>query len=301
MDKRETPVSYDENASIKPISIIMPHYNGNYDVFRAYVSIMERTTYPFILTIIDDGSKHDNVGWMFLNDLAKHKPDNVNVFFNEKNVGVTPNLNRGFNLYPKLDCVRLDADIEIQSIEWLAEMVLFMKKNPKVGMCAPIGLEVDMATIQTAGQWLVISPEDYSRVPGFTFEIFDMMGQSRFLLKEPKEVDSCLGCCAYIRREVLDIIGGVDEGYFGWVEDNDMCVATRFAGYKNYILPNVSYCHHHHAPKRPSEERNKILEASEKLFLKKWGFSLYSPVQYWNEIKKRYENTEVFWRYNGSV
>lgn len=285
---------------VNPVHLIMPHYNGRFDIIRAYISIMERTSYPFILTMIDDGSSHDDEGWRFLNDLANStfKPDNVNILFNEKNVGVTPNLNKGFFMYPELDCVRLDADIEIQSINWLNELVDFAENNEDVGIVAPIGCEIDMVTIQTAGQWLVISPDDHTKVPSFRFEIFDMMGLNRFLIKEPKEVDSCLGCCSYIKRDVLDQLGGVDEKYFGWVEDNDQCIGARSIGYRCFVLPSISYCHHHHKPKRPTEERNAILEASEKRFIEKWGFSLYAPVHYWDEIVKRYKGTNVFWRYN---
>lgn len=299
MAQGKTPVSVIKEP-IKPVSIIIPHYNGDHDIVRCYIAVMERTNYPFILTIIDDGSSHDNEGWKFLNDLATNpaKPINVNILFNEKNVGVTPNLNRGFAMYPDFDCVRMDADAEVQSIMWLNELVEFGKKHPKVGIIAPIGVDIDMVTIQTAGQWLVISPEDYAKVPSFNFEIFDMMGLNRFLITSPKEVDSCLGCCSYIKREVLDKIGGVDEKYFGWVEDNDQCISARNIGYKCFVLPNVSYCHHGHKPKRPTDERNKILENSENRFIEKWGFSLYSPVHYWEEIKKRYQGTEIMWRYN---
>ena len=304
MVERKTPVPATKKliggVLVNPVHLVMPHYNGHHDIIRAYISVMERTNYPFILTMIDDGSKHDDEGWNFLNDLNNsiEKPNNVNIIFNEKNVGVTPNLNKGFFMYPELDCVRLDADIEIQSINWLNELVDFGMQNPKVGIVAPIGVEIDMVTIQTAGQWLVISPEDYATVPNFNFEIFDMMGVSRFNVREPKEVDSCLGCCSYIKREVLDKLGGVDEKYFGWVEDNDQCVGARSIGYKCFVLPSISYCHHHHKPKRPTSERNSILEASEKRFIEKWGFSLYAPVHYWDDIKKRYEGTEIFWRYN---
>ena len=282
----------------KPVHLVMPHYNGKNDVFRAYMSIMERTRYPFILTIIDDGSKHDDPGYQFLKGMvdANQFPENVSVIFNDVNVGVTKNLNKGFNKYPTLDVVRLDADIEIQSSMWLNDLVKFAYSSPKIGVVAPIGLEADFVTIQTAGQWLVVDPKE--NAPTFNYEIFDKMGQPRWVVDKPLEVDSCLGCCAFFKREVIDAIGGVDEGYFGWVEDNDMCIAARSKGYSCWILPDISYCHHHHAPKRSSEERNKILEDSENLFIKKWGFSLYAPTHYFDEIKKRYEGTEIFWRYN---
>lgn len=288
----------------EPVHLIMPHYNGKCDIIRAYMSITDRTHHPFILTMIDDGSSKDDPGYQFLQHISQHCPGNINVIFNEKNVGVTPNLNKGFGIYKDIDCVRLDADIEIQSSDWLDVMVNFMKDHPEAGVCGPLGVEPDFVTIQTAGQWIVISPEDKEKLPSAPYEVFDKYGQSRFGLGgEPIEVDSVLGCCAYYRRSVIDALAGVDEGYFGWVEDNDFCVGVRNLGFKNFILPGISYCHHSHAVKRPSDEVRKILENSEAHFIKKWGFSLYDPAPYWDDIKARYANSEILWRYKneGSV
>lgn len=285
----------------KRCHIIVPHYNGKYDIIRAFLSIKERTIYPYILTIIDDGSSKDDPGYQFLKHLDTNRPDWLNIFFNEENVGVTKNLNKAFAMYPDLDCVRLDADIEIQSLDWLNVMADFMEKNKNVGVCGPIGVEKDFVTVQTAGQRLIISPDE--KLPlDFQFEYFDRMGEPRFNLPgSPIEVDAVLGCCAYYRSEVIKKLGGVDEKYFGWVEDNDFCMGARSLGYKCFVLPNISYNHWGHGPKRPADERDKILANSEKRFIEKWKFSLYEPQPYFDEIKKLYAGTEIFWRYNEKI
>lgn len=281
------------------IHLVMPHYNGKNDLIRAYISIMERTPAKFVLTIIDDNSNENDAGKQFIRRLYDNPPPNVNIVINNENIGVTKNLNYGFSIYPSMDCIRLDADIEIQSRYWLNEMISFMEKNKNVGVCSPIGIEPDFTTIQTAGQWLVISPEDNLTIPSHGAEVFDKSGIPRHEIGvAPIEVDACLGCCAYYRREVIDKLGGVDENYFGWVEDNDFCIGARSLGYKCFVLPQVSYCHHHHAGKRSYEETMKILRASEKRFIEKWGFSLYEPAPYWDEVVKRHKGTEIFWRYN---
>ena len=276
--------------------IILPHYNGNKDIIRAFMSITERTNFPYHLTIIDDASDKDDIGYKFLKSLQQN--DGLTIIFNEENVGVTKNLNKGFALFPDLDCVRLDADIEIQSVGWLARLYSFAHNNPKVGVVAPLCIMEDFCTISSAGQWLVISPEDKKTAAPSRYEIFDKRHENRFKMYAPTEVDSVLGCCAFYKREVIDLLGGVDEEYFGWVEDNDFCIGARDKGYKVFILPDISFNHWDHAPKREGEERNDILVASEQHFIKKWGFSLYDPVSYWDSIVKRYKGTEVFWRYN---
>lgn len=284
----------------KPIHLIMPHYNGRYDIIRAFSTIMDRTNYPFILTIIDDASKGDDAGFRFLLDLYKMPPVNVEIIFNKTNVGITKNLNMAFKLYPELDCVRLDADIEIQSTMWLDALANFIEANPECGVVAPLCCMIDHMTIYSAGQRIVFSPNDKIVQPG-DYEVFDKLGESRFGLSEPLEVDSVLGCCAYYRREVIDKLGGVDENYFGWIEDNDFCVGARSIGYDVFILPYVSFCHHDHAPKRPSEERKRILEEGEDYFIEKWGFSLYNPEPYWDKLVEKHRGTKILWRYNNAI
>jgi GT2 family glycosyltransferase len=284
---------------VKPVHLIMPHYKGKYDIIRAFSTIMDRTNYPFILTIIDDASPEEDEGFQFLVNLSVNKPANVNIIFNKENVGVTKNLNYGFSIYPELDCVRLDADIEIQSSMWLDALVMFMKDNKECGVAAPLCCMIDHMTIYSAGQRIIYGPEEKIVHTG-NYEKFDMYGESRFGLKEPLEVDTVLGCCAYYRREVIDKLGGIDEKYFGWIEDNDFCLGARKEGYDIFVLPYVSFCHHDHAPKRPSEERKRILEEGEDYFVEKWGFSLYNPEPYWEEIKKRWSNTKLLWRYNNA-
>jgi len=262
------------------------------------MSIQDRTQSDFILTIIDDCSSKDDVGYQWIRGFAKSKPINVNFVFNKKNVGVTPNLNYGFQMYPDLDCVRLDADIEIQSNGWLGKLKAFAKSDKKIGVVAPLVVDPDFVTINSMGQRLVISPEDSEFIGKFNFEVFDRMGTPRFDLEpKPIEVDSVLGCCAYYKREVIDLLGGVDEEYFGWVEDNDFCIGARFNGYGIFILPDISFCHHEHASKRGYEERKKILEKSEARFIEKWGFSLYDPVPYWDDIVKLHSDNQIMWRY----
>lgn len=282
----------------KPIHLIMPHWNGGYDVVRAYLSIIERTNYPYKLTIIDDGSDEKDAGLCFLKELAKVAPPHIKIIFNEENIGVVKNLNNGFDIYPDLDCVRLDADIEIQSCQWLNELVKFGKEKDNVGVVAPIALKSDMYTVFSAGQVLVVNQQDRLKYNQFPYEIFNGLHKLRSEFLAPIEVDAVLGCCAYYKREVIDKLGGLDSRYFGWVEDNDFCVGTRSLGFKVFVLPHVSFNHWEHPAKRLDDEREKILQESEKIFIEKWGWSLYDPVPYFDDIKDKYKGTEIMWRYN---
>ena len=61
--------------------------------------------------------------------------------------------------------------------------------------------------------------------------------------EEIKEVDWCCGAGYIVRREAYDKVGNIDETYFVYAEDLDMCFQVRKAGYKVYYLPSAELIH----------------------------------------------------------
>lgn len=58
------------------------------------------------------------------------------------------------------------------------------------------------------------------------------------------EVDVVTGAFLLIRREVYEKIGGLDEAYFMYGEDIDLCYTLLRSGYKNYYYGKASLLHH---------------------------------------------------------
>lgn len=57
------------------------------------------------------------------------------------------------------------------------------------------------------------------------------------------EVDALAGACLFIRKEVLDKVGGFDEQFFMYAEDIDLSYRIQQAGYKNYYFPEITIIH----------------------------------------------------------
>jgi N-acetylglucosaminyl-diphospho-decaprenol L-rhamnosyltransferase len=60
----------------------------------------------------------------------------------------------------------------------------------------------------------------------------------------PFEVDHPLGACVCIRREVLDQVGLMDEGYFMYAEEVDLCWRIKRAGWQVWYTPDATIVHH---------------------------------------------------------
>ena len=66
--------------------------------------------------------------------------------------------------------------------------------------------------------------------------------ESRY--SEIKEVDWVTGAALFIRKNVLNKVGGFDERFFLFYEDIDLCFRLYKAGYKNYFYPYSAIIHH---------------------------------------------------------
>jgi GT2 family glycosyltransferase len=58
-----------------------------------------------------------------------------------------------------------------------------------------------------------------------------------------REVDWVNGACMMVRREVIEQIGGLDEGYFIYAEEIDWCYRMRQAGWRVCFTPEAEIIH----------------------------------------------------------
>jgi N-acetylglucosaminyl-diphospho-decaprenol L-rhamnosyltransferase len=66
-----------------------------------------------------------------------------------------------------------------------------------------------------------------------------------------RPVDWVSGACLMIRREVFDRVGGLDDGYFLFVEDMDWCRRIRDAGLEVVYVPQAEVTHRIGASRGP--------------------------------------------------
>jgi hypothetical protein len=60
----------------------------------------------------------------------------------------------------------------------------------------------------------------------------------------PRDVGYLTGCCLCVRREVLERVGLLDEGYYLYAEDVDLCLRARAAGYACRFTPRARLTHY---------------------------------------------------------
>jgi glycosyltransferase involved in cell wall biosynthesis len=121
------------------VSVIMPVFNAKLYLSEAVESILSQTFADFELITIDDCSTDGSLE--ILKSFAE-KDKRVLVLDNERNLGVTPTLNRGLATANGELIARMDAD-DISLPERLEKQAAFLKAHPEVGLVSGDALAID--------------------------------------------------------------------------------------------------------------------------------------------------------------
>jgi len=75
---------------------------------------------------------------------------------------------------------------------------------------------------------------------------------------EPFAVGFALGACLMVRKEAIDAVGLLDEGYFMYAEEVDWCWRMAHAGWPTYCVPSARVVHHGGASARQFQEQSTL-------------------------------------------
>jgi len=99
-------------------------------------------------------------------------------------------------------------------------------------------------------------------------------------LSQPTKVDWVSGACMVVRRETLEKISPLDERFFLYFEDVDLCRRAREAGWPVFYLPEVEVLHQTGGSSRSKPRAIWLLHKSAFLYHRKHGshgpFGLFS-------------------------
>ena len=175
-------------------------------------------------------------------------PHPVRLIRNPENVGFARACNQGMEVSKGENLLFLNPDTVVEEgfFESLEE---FLDEHPRAGGVGPkiVGFEGDVQL--TARKELSFLSGVLGRTSLLT-RLFPKNPLVRRLfpaaekLTGPTAVDWIAGTCMAVRRRTLEEIGGMDERFFMYFEDADLCRRAREAGWLVYYLPQVEVLHH---------------------------------------------------------
>ncbi len=210
------------------VSVIIPNWNGARFLRACLESLRRQTFRDFVAYVVDNGSTDGSREL-----LARDFPE-VRVLGFPENRGFSAAINAGVEGSRGEYVAALNNDAEADP-GWLKELVRTLDARPEVGFCASKVLDfTEHTTIDSFG-------DGYTRI-GYAFKVgASQRDDGRF--DAPLEVLSACAAASIYRRAMLDDIGVFDEDFFCYMEDLDLGLRARLAGYRCLAVPTARVYH----------------------------------------------------------
>jgi hypothetical protein len=206
------------------VAVVVPNRDGRRWLPGLVSSLRAQTRPADRIVVVDDGSHDDSVAWL--------RGAGIEVLRRSGSDGFGAAVNAGVAAVADCELVALvNTDVELAP-EWLARTAEVLQAAPEVGSVACKMVSMDgHATIDDAGDTL--------RRDG----VCEQRGRGRpddGRFDAPGEMwGACAGAALY-RRDALAAVGGFDESYGMYLEDVDVALRLRLAGWTCRYEPVVA-------------------------------------------------------------
>ncbi len=215
------------------------------------------------VTVVDNASPDDTAG--ALAGLA------VDLVLADGNDGFAAGCNLGAPRGDAPYVLFLNPDAAIGA-EGLEQLVDVLEQDPRAGLAAPRIIEDD-GTLAFSQRRFPRLRSTYAQAlfahrlwPGAPWT--DEVIRDEAAYATAGSPDWVSGACILIRRSVLERLGGLDDAFFLYSEDIDLCARVREAGWDVRFAP-AAIARHTGGASRPSEELLPVLAASRVLYARK--------------------------------
>jgi GT2 family glycosyltransferase len=142
----------------------------------------------------------------------------------------------------------------------LERLVAFLDANPAVGICGPRVVRPDGSLDRACRRGTPTPLVAFYQLTGLAGLFPNSRHFARYnltFLPEDRqaEVDAVVGACLAVRGETLRCIGPLDERFFMYGEDLDLCLRARQAGWSVVYFPGVEIVHHKGRATRKASSR----------------------------------------------
>jgi len=171
----------------------------------------------------------------------------IRLLRNDTNLGFTRANNQGLAVSRGRYVLFLNPDTEVVG-DALHTMVTYMDTRPDVGVLGPQLRYPDgsiqpsrrrFPTLATAFLESTLLEQWWPDNPAVRhYRMADCPDE------QEQDVDWVVGAALLARREVLDTIGGFDEGFFMYSEELDWCKRAKAAGWRVVYLPSAKVIHY---------------------------------------------------------
>jgi N-acetylglucosaminyl-diphospho-decaprenol L-rhamnosyltransferase len=232
----------------RKVLVIIVNYRSAQLTLRALASLAEERRDPSIeltVFVVENASGDEAI---LRRGIETHYGDFARLIVSPVNGGFGAGNNLGMKVGHELGLVpdyvhMLNPDTEVKAGA-LTTLVRFMEAHPQCGVSSGSFEFQDGSLWPFAFRFPSIASE---LEIGFRWRVVSrILGHravARTMGNEPEQVDWCSGASMMVRREVLESVGGFDEGFFLYWEEVDLCLRIKEAGWEIWYVPASRVMH----------------------------------------------------------
>lgn len=241
------------------ISYILVNYNTKKITYQTIQSIINTQSQCYYEIILVDNGSTDGSKEFFENLIGTL--ENFKYIYNNKNLGFSKANNIGFN-YSKgnyiyilnSDTILNTENINIivkekfkkyNNIGLLATKVNYSDGTPQPNVQAFSNLYTIVFRLLKIGQFIrnkKLLLKLFKLLP-YKLSIVEIYLKNFNKINKDDFIDWASGCSLIFRREIYEKLGGFDENFFMYTEDEEICYRIHQFGYKILYTPDIAIAH----------------------------------------------------------
>lgn len=206
--------------------------------------------------------------------------DWVRVLTLPENLGFVRGNNAGIEAAdPTSDIVLLNNDLVFAQADWLQRLRATAHAAPEVGVVG-CRLTLPDGRLLHAGTYILPDTVWGQQIGALEKDV----GQ----YTRTRDVQGIVFACAYLKRELVEAIGGLALDFRSYFEDTDYCLRAGEAGFRTVVAGDVTLVHDEHgSTQKDPGALMRLFGESRETFRRKWGERLAARYQHellWQSI-----------------
>lgn len=208
---------------MKNVLVVLLNYNSPQDTYRCLESLAA-SSYPLSVVVVDNAS---TASGLVVEAQVKALCANSHVIFNSRNAGFGGGNNLGIEWglqHTNAEYFFILNNDTVVPEDVVARLLEYSESDSRLGMCSPAIFHLQMKDVFWFGGGYI----DWREGGALSPNVNKAVGLETAVV----ENTFISGCAMFIRRVVLEKIGGFSEDYFMYCEDVDYCARAVSAGYR---------------------------------------------------------------------
>lgn len=231
--------------------LVIVTYNSASYIQRCLQAIRTYTTSDHTIIVVDNGSTDGTIEYL------QSCPD-IQLIENEQNKGFASAVNLGIMNGSSETIVIMNPDVFVTE-NWLPPLIDVLWNDERTAIVAPKLINSANQLVGVGTSWDWTSP-------------YFLCPNEPGILEETRACLAINGACFLLKRNLLEILGLMDEQYFHYFEETDYCFNAIYCGYNILFCPDSTIYHEYY----PNPERDEAIRQywvhSEARFNRKWSY-----------------------------